>query len=118
MILYLEPAHMADLHPFEPGYLRLIHTSELAKRVQTAFQRLEDCDLCPWKCRVNRGIRQAGDLQDRQACPPEQLLPAYGGRETAERMARIGNDLFRRLQYALPVLPEPRDQPDKCRRTS
>ena len=51
---------MADLHPFEPGYIRLIHTSELAQRVQTAFQRLEDCDLCPWKCRVNRGIGKLG----------------------------------------------------------
>lgn len=38
----------------EPAYLGLLRTSELKRRVQEAFRRLEACDLCPRECRVNR----------------------------------------------------------------
>jgi putative pyruvate formate lyase activating enzyme len=38
---------------FEPAYLHL-STSELQRRVDQAWARLEDCDLCPRQCHVNR----------------------------------------------------------------
>ena len=39
---------------FEPAYLDLLPSGELRERVRGAYQRLEDCDLCPRHCRVNR----------------------------------------------------------------
>ena len=38
---------------FEPAYLNL-PTGELKRRVDQAWVRLEDCDLCPRDCHVNR----------------------------------------------------------------
>ncbi len=39
---------------FEPAYLRLLRTGELAKRAEHAWRRLADCDLCARYCRVDR----------------------------------------------------------------
>ena len=38
----------------EPGYLRLLRTGELARRVRLAIEELESCVLCPRDCRVDR----------------------------------------------------------------
>ncbi|MFQ5625861.1 MAG: radical SAM protein [Methyloligellaceae bacterium] len=40
--------------PFEPAYLALHRSGELAKRVARARARLKDCDLCARYCRMNR----------------------------------------------------------------
>jgi len=37
-----------------PAYQALLQSGELAERAQQAWQRLEDCDLCPRHCHVNR----------------------------------------------------------------
>ena len=39
---------------FEPAYLRLYQSGELARRVSEALAALEDCTLCPRNCHVNR----------------------------------------------------------------
>jgi putative pyruvate formate lyase activating enzyme len=39
---------------FEPCYLRLHRSGELAKRVKRARRHMEDCDLCARYCHVNR----------------------------------------------------------------
>ncbi len=39
---------------FEPAYLRLLRSGELAERVRRARQHLENCDLCARYCRVDR----------------------------------------------------------------
>jgi len=39
---------------FEPAYLRLFRSGELAERARSARQRLESCDLCARYCRVDR----------------------------------------------------------------
>jgi len=39
---------------FEPAYLKLVRTGELAERVRAAYQHLERCDLCAHHCGVNR----------------------------------------------------------------
>ncbi|UCF68530.1 MAG: radical SAM protein [Acidobacteriota bacterium] len=38
----------------EPGYVGLHRSGELARRVERAWMRLENCDLCARHCRVNR----------------------------------------------------------------
>jgi putative pyruvate formate lyase activating enzyme len=39
---------------FTPAYLRLLESGELERRVEEAWQRLADCDLCPRYCFVDR----------------------------------------------------------------
>jgi putative pyruvate formate lyase activating enzyme len=39
---------------FEPAYLALLRSGELARRAQLAYERLEACDICPRECGVNR----------------------------------------------------------------
>jgi putative pyruvate formate lyase activating enzyme len=45
---------------FEPAYLGLLRSGDLAERARTAALRLEDCDLCPHRCRVNRRATTRG----------------------------------------------------------
>lgn len=39
---------------FEPAYLGLLHSGELAERARSAHAHLERCDLCANQCHVNR----------------------------------------------------------------
>jgi putative pyruvate formate lyase activating enzyme len=39
---------------FEPAYLRLLRSGELAERARLGREHLADCDLCARYCRVNR----------------------------------------------------------------
>ena len=39
---------------FEPAYLALHRSGELQRRVERAWRQLENCDLCPHYCHVNR----------------------------------------------------------------
>jgi putative pyruvate formate lyase activating enzyme len=39
---------------FEPAYLALLRSGELAHRAQLAYERLEACNICPRECGVNR----------------------------------------------------------------
>jgi len=39
---------------FEPAYLALLSSGELAERVQRAYERLRACDICPRRCGVDR----------------------------------------------------------------
>jgi putative pyruvate formate lyase activating enzyme len=43
---------------FEPAYLALLHSGELKRRVETAYERLHTCDFCGHACRVDRHERR------------------------------------------------------------
>jgi putative pyruvate formate lyase activating enzyme len=45
---------------FDPAYLRLLASGELARRAERACRHLEDCDLCARYCRVNRRLTVEG----------------------------------------------------------
>lgn len=52
---------------FEPDYIRLHKSGELAKRIEATRKILADCTLCPWHCHVNRlegekGVCRVGEL--------------------------------------------------------
>jgi putative pyruvate formate lyase activating enzyme len=42
------------IRQFEPAYLALLESGELARRAAAAWRHLERCDLCARYCRVNR----------------------------------------------------------------
>ncbi|GAB4574221.1 MAG: radical SAM protein [Anaerolineae bacterium] len=46
--------------PFQPAYLALLESGELAQRVTQAYEQLKQCNLCAWKCRVNRRENRRG----------------------------------------------------------
>lgn len=39
---------------FEPTYLRLLASGAFEARIEQAYAHLEKCDLCPWRCGVDR----------------------------------------------------------------
>ncbi len=45
---------------FEPSYLALHRSGELAARAQALSDRLKGCDLCPRECRVDRNTEDRG----------------------------------------------------------
>jgi len=46
------------LTSFEPAYVRLHRSGELAQRARTAVEELSECCVCPRRCRVNRLANQ------------------------------------------------------------
>jgi putative pyruvate formate lyase activating enzyme len=78
---------------FQPAYLSLLENGELHKRVYEAYQRLERCELCGVKCRVNRRTDKLG------SCRTGELarLSSYGphmGEEAALRGWRGSGTVF------------------------
>ncbi len=57
-----------DQDRYEPAYLALLRSGELAQRVRQAYQRLEACDLCPRCCRVDRRGIASGEVAGQGAC--------------------------------------------------
>lgn len=45
---------------FEPGYVQLLHSGELNRRVEEAHSILEECRLCGRECRVDRPASAEG----------------------------------------------------------
>lgn len=45
---------MVKVSAFEPAYLALLRPEQLKERVEAAYERLRDCDLCGRQCHVNR----------------------------------------------------------------
>jgi len=39
---------------FEPSYMTLVESGEIDNRIDKLYARLEECDICPRKCGVNR----------------------------------------------------------------
>lgn len=53
-IIFLNRTYAGDSSGFEPSYLKLFRSGDLADRVRQGFRRLENCDLCARYCHVNR----------------------------------------------------------------
>jgi putative pyruvate formate lyase activating enzyme len=58
---------------WDPIYIKLLHSGELAQRVKIAYDHLADCDLCGWECRIDRRKRTG-------ACKTgmEAVVASYG----------------------------------------
>jgi putative pyruvate formate lyase activating enzyme len=61
------------MRDWEPAYLKLLRSGELAERVETAYQHLDDCDLCGRECHIERRERSG-------ACKTgmEAIVSSYG----------------------------------------
>jgi len=56
----MRPGRTVRPHAINMNYLDLYNSGELLQRVKAAYARLEECDLCPHDCRVNRLRGEAG----------------------------------------------------------
>ncbi|UCH61291.1 MAG: 4Fe-4S cluster-binding domain-containing protein, partial [Anaerolineales bacterium] len=55
------------MESFQPAYLELLESGELKERVIKAYKHLSICDVCAWKCPVDRragkmGVCRTGEL--------------------------------------------------------
>ncbi len=48
------------MEQFEPAYLSLLKSGELAERVKAAYEHLSICDVCAWECPVDRRAGKIG----------------------------------------------------------
>ena len=73
---------------FAPGYLTLLESGELQRRINALYEILRSCELCPRKCRVNRlegepGYCRAGNVLEISSYGPhfgeERPLVGKGG---------------------------------------
>jgi putative pyruvate formate lyase activating enzyme len=79
----------------EPGYVRLLRSGELARRVRLALDELESCTVCPRDCRVDRlHALPATDVAARETPPACRSVPAHVPKGTAcftGRYARVAS---------------------------
>ncbi len=51
----MQAQHSDSKNPLpEPGYVRLYRSGELERRMKKAIKSLEECQVCPWQCGINR----------------------------------------------------------------
>jgi putative pyruvate formate lyase activating enzyme len=80
--------------PFEPAYVRPLASGELAQRVEQAWQRLEDCDLCARYCHVNRCVTIAGAVCRTGERATVASFGAHHGEEDCLRGRRGSGTIF------------------------
>ncbi|WP_299024427.1 radical SAM protein [uncultured Thermanaerothrix sp.] len=63
---------------FQPAYIKLLESGELKRRVEIAYTHLETCDLCAWKCGVNRRAGQLGVCRTGEKAKVSSYGPHFG----------------------------------------
>jgi len=63
---------------FRPAYARLLESGELQRRVDEAYKRLENCELCAVKCRVNRRAGKLGSCRTGELARVSSYGPHMG----------------------------------------
>ncbi|MCX7927632.1 MAG: radical SAM protein [Candidatus Omnitrophica bacterium] len=63
---------------FEPGYLKLHRTGELAKRAQRLWDIMKSCRLCPRQCKVDRLAGKKGFCQANSQLMVSSFHPHFG----------------------------------------
>jgi putative pyruvate formate lyase activating enzyme len=62
----------------EPSYLKTWYSGELRKKIQTAWDLLASCSLCPRDCRVDRLIGEKGLCRQGSKAKVAKALPHFG----------------------------------------
>lgn len=62
----------------QPAFLELLENNLLNKRVEEAFEHLKCCDLCGWKCKVDRTARKLGVCKTAIAAIVHSYAPHFG----------------------------------------
>lgn len=81
---------------FQPAYVALLLTGELKARVEQAFARLENCDLCPWECGVNRTVGKLGVCRTGKRARVSSYGPHLGEEDPLRGWRGSGTIFFNR----------------------
>jgi putative pyruvate formate lyase activating enzyme len=73
----------------EPSYFKAYKDKSLEQKISTALMRLESCELCPRKCRVNRIENEKGVCQTGRHALVASFSPHFG--EEASLVGRYGS---------------------------
>jgi len=63
---------------FRPGYLKLQETGELSRRIAALWAKLESCDICPHRCKVNRLEDEKGKCKTGRNAVLSSFGPHFG----------------------------------------
>lgn len=63
---------------WRPAYAKLEEEGELEKRVELAYEKLENCDLCPHQCGVNRFKGERGFCNNPEKAVVYSHAPHFG----------------------------------------
>ncbi|WP_322508191.1 radical SAM protein [Anaerolinea sp.] len=81
---------------FVPAYWKLLESGELQERVQQAYARLESCEWCPRRCRVNRLAGKLGVCHTGERARVASYGPHYGEERPLSGWKGSGTVFFNR----------------------
>jgi putative pyruvate formate lyase activating enzyme len=79
---------------FEPAYLSLYRTGELADRVQRAIKGLEACRVCPRNCESNRLADERGVCKTGRLAVVSSAFPHFGEEDVLRGRGGSGTIFF------------------------
>ncbi len=84
------------METFEPAYLTLLRSGELARRVKQAYDHLTSCDLCGWQCRKNRKLGELGVCRTGERARVSSFGPHFGEEDPLRGWNGSGTIFFTR----------------------
>lgn len=84
---------MSTRQSFEPAYRKLLRSGELERRAGEALEHLSACDLCPWKCEVDRRSERVGFCKTGRWARVSSFFP-HMGEEDPLRGTRGSGTIF------------------------
>jgi putative pyruvate formate lyase activating enzyme len=82
------------LDPFEPAYLALNRSGELAERVLAGLRELEDCCACPRNCHVNRMANDTRVCHTGRYAQVASAFPHFGEEDCLRGWSGSGTIFF------------------------
>jgi putative pyruvate formate lyase activating enzyme len=75
---------------FAPGYLVLLESGELQRRIDVLNEILHSCELCPRKCRINRSAGERGYCRAGNVLEISSYGPHFGEEEPLVGSGGVG----------------------------
>lgn len=84
------------MNDFEPAYLRLLRSGELKQRVAKGYEHLSICDVCAWKCPVDRRAGKMGVCRTAERAKVSSYGPHLGEEDPLRGWHGSGTIFFTR----------------------
>ena len=87
-------APVGPIHGYRPRYLDLEASGELKRRERALWAKMENCDLCPRRCHVNRMAGRAGACRVSDTFRVSSFGPHFGNESVLIGTNGSGNIFF------------------------
>jgi putative pyruvate formate lyase activating enzyme len=81
---------------FEAAYLDLLRSGELKQRVETAYKRMKECDICAWECKCDRYSGKLGICRTSEIARMSSFGPHLGEEDPLRGWRGSGTIFFTR----------------------